>query len=83
MRDPYQIPRPRMFPQTHPCMLTDRSAGKLYPVHVHNAYPDKDGNGTTNIACSHFHRIIGGRILPDESDGHEHGLTNLRCGTGI
>lgn len=83
MRDPYQIVRPKMFPQTHPCLLTSRGFGRLYPVHVHNAYPDKTGAGVTGISCSHFHRIRDWKILPDESDSHEHGLTNVRCGTGI
>jgi len=82
MRDPYTIARPRMFPEARLCRLTSRGWGKLYPVHVHNAYPDKDGNGNTSISASHFHRIKDGRILPDESDGHEHGLTNVLCGTG-
>jgi hypothetical protein len=72
-----------MFPQTSPCRLTSRGWGKLYPVHVHNAYMQADGSGITSISASHFHRIRDWKILPDESDSHEHGLTNLLCGTGI
>ncbi len=83
MRDPFKIVRPLMFPQTHPCRLTNRGWGKLHPVHVHNAYPDAQGNGNTSISVSHYHRIVGGRVLPDESDGHTHGITNVLCGTGI
>lgn len=83
MLDPYKIARPQMFPERQPCLLTNRSAGRLYPVHVHHAYVDRDGNGTTSISCSHFHRVRGGVILPDESDGHDHGLTNVPCGAGI
>lgn len=81
--DPYKILRPRMFPQTHPAVMTSRGAGRLYPTHVHIAYRDREGNGTTSIACSHFHRIKSGVILPDESDSHEHGLTNVPAGAGI
>ena len=83
MLDPYKVARPLMFPERSPCQLTARSAGKLYPTHVHNAYIDRAGNGVTSISCSHFHRILGGVILPDESDSHSHGLTNLLCGAGI
>lgn len=83
MRDPFKIIRPVMFPQTHPCRLTTRGQGKLYPTHVHKGYPDKNGNGNTDISCSHYHRIANGRVLPDESDGHTHALTDLLCGTGI
>lgn len=83
MLDPFKIIRPRMFPQTYPCRLTTRGWGKLYPAHAHNAYPDKDGNGNTSISVSHYHKIKDGRILPDESDGHTHEITNILCGTGI
>lgn len=83
MRDPYKIVRPTPFPQTHPCRLTTRGWGKLSPTHVHRAYPNAQGNGATSISVSHFHRIKDGRILPDESDGHTHELTNLLCGAGI
>ena len=83
MLDPYKIPRPRMFPQTYPCRQTTRGEGRLYPVHAHRAYMGPDGSGVTDISVSHFHRIKDGRILPDESDGHGHGLTDVRCGTGI
>jgi hypothetical protein len=82
MRDPYAIPRPQMFPEMRPCQLTTRGAGRLYPIHVHNAYPDREGNGTTSISASHFHRIKDGKILPDQSDSHTHGLTNVLCGAG-
>jgi hypothetical protein len=83
MRDPFKITRPVMFPQTHPCRLTNRGWGKLHPVHVHNAYPDAQGNGNTSISVSHYHRIVDGRVLPDESDGHTHTISNILCGTGI
>jgi hypothetical protein len=83
MRDPLTIAHLRMFPRTNPGWMTTRSAGKLYPVHVHTAFLDADGNGTTSIACSHFHRLRGGAILPDESDGHVHARTNLPGGMGI
>lgn len=82
MLDPYNIPRPTMFPEARACRLTNRSAGRLYPTHVHNAYVNRQGNGVTSISCSHIHRIKNGVVLPDESDGHTHGITNLLCGSG-
>ena len=75
--------RPAVFPMRQPSYLVSRGAGKLYPVHVHKAFVDEKGYGTTSIDVSHFHRIIDGRILPDESDGHDHGLTNVLTGRGI
>jgi hypothetical protein len=83
MLDPYKIPRPGMFPERSPAYLTNRSEGRLAPTHVHIAYVDAQGNGSTSISCSHFHRIVGGAILPDESDSHAHGLTNIPAGAGI
>lgn len=83
MRDPYLIPRPQAFPATYPCQQTTRSQSKLTVVHAHRAWLDAEGNGVTDITLSHFHRIIAGRLMPDPSDGHEHGLTNIPCGAGI
>lgn len=84
MRDPYNIPRPRMFPMHSPCVMTTQGYGTLTPVHTHRAYPNAEGNGNTDIIASHFHRILGGRVLPDQSDGHTHDLRyNMPCGAGI
>lgn len=80
--NPNLIPRvstapPRFIPQ-----LTNKRAGRLYALHQHTAFVDRDGNGTTDVAESHFHRIVDGRVLPDESDGHTHNLTGLPAGAG-
>jgi hypothetical protein len=83
MRDPLTIIRPRMFPMSQPGYLTSRGWGRLYPIHVHHAFVDGVGAGTTSISVSHFHRVVNGQILPDESDGHTHGLTNIRVAAGI
>jgi hypothetical protein len=75
--------RTTQFPMRQPSYMITRGAGKLYPVHIHKAFIDKNGNGTTSIDVSHFHRILSGRILPDESDGHEHGITRVLTGRAI
>jgi hypothetical protein len=84
MRDPYNIPRPQMFPMRNPCIGTSQDYGKLTAVHAHRAYPDAQGNGNTDIVAAHYHRIVEGRLLPDQSDSHTHQLFyNLPCGAGI
>lgn len=81
--DPDRIVYPTTDPPRYPCQLTSKCVeSRLYPLHEHNAYVDREGNGTTDVVASHFHRVRGGRILPDESDGHEHRLTGLPCGAG-
>lgn len=82
MADPYLIPRPAMFPMALPCRMTTQDDGRLAPVHTHRAYPDRAGNGTTDIVASHFHYIRNGEIVPSPIDGHTHRLTNLSCGAG-
>ncbi len=71
------------FPLRQPSYLVGRGAGRLAPVHIHKAFVDSAGNGTTSNDANHYHRIIGWRILPDESDSHEHALTMIRTGAGI
>jgi hypothetical protein len=79
----WQQVRTTQFPMRQPSYLLSRGAGKLYPVHIHQGFVDSQGNGTTSIDVSHFHRIMNGRVLPDESDSHDHGLTRIRTGRGI
>jgi hypothetical protein len=83
VRDPYKIIRQRPVPFAQPCFLTTRGAGKLAPLHIHRAYPDEEGNGTTDIRASHFHRIISWRVIASPVDSHEHEMTRLLCGAGI
>jgi hypothetical protein len=83
MLDPYKIPRPRFAPRAYPCYQVGRAASRLYPVHTHRGYMNASGVGVTDISASHFHRIKDGKILPDASDGHVHGLTRVLCGYGI
>jgi hypothetical protein len=75
--------RTTQFPMRQPSYLVSRGAGRLHPVHIHQAFVDVHGKGTTSIDVSHFHRILNWRILPDESDSHEHGLTRILTGRGI
>jgi len=81
--DPSRIIYPTTDPPKNRCQLTSWSTeAKLYPLHEHDAYVDHEGCGTTTVVASHFHRVRGGRVLPDESDGHVHRLTGLPCGAG-
>lgn len=80
--NPNLIPRPSTTGPMFRPQLTSKDEAKLYPIHSHTAFMDKDGAGTTDVVASHFHRIKDGRILPDESDGHSHRLTGLPAGAG-
>jgi hypothetical protein len=80
--DPENVVYPTTLPPGFPCELTSRDAGKMYPIHDHGAYLNADGDGTTDVTAGHYHRVRGGRVLPDESDGHTHRLTGLPCGAG-
>ena len=82
MLDPRDIPRPAMFPMGRPCKMTTRDDGRLAPAHMHRAYPDREGNGTTDIVASHFHYIRNWQIIDSPVDGHTHTLTNAACGSG-
>lgn len=73
---------PTGMPQPFPCQLTLRSAGKNVPMHEHGAWLNAQGNGNTDVASGHYHRVRGFKVLPDPSDGHTHGLTTLPCGAG-
>jgi hypothetical protein len=79
----YRRARPVQDPMRQPSMLVSRSAGRLYPVHIHRAFVDREGNGSTSISASHMHRIRNWQILPDESDGHDHQIVRIRTGSGI
>jgi hypothetical protein len=80
--DPDRIVRPTTDPPRFPCQLTNRSAGKLYPIHSHGAWVNRDGEGTTDVTARHYHRVRNFKVLPDPSDGHTHELTGLPCGAG-
>jgi len=82
MCDPRSIPRPAMFPMARPCVLTSREEGRITPGHTHRAYPDRDGDGQTDIIASHFHYIRGWKVVPSPVDGHTHLLTTSSCGAG-
>jgi hypothetical protein len=75
--DPYKIPRPQLFPRPWTRVLTTRDYGRSSPVHTHRARFDSDGNGITDIVASHFHRVLGGRVMPSPVDSHEHKLTGI------
>ena len=80
MYDPYNIPRPQMFPRPYTCVITTQDGGRSTPVHTHKAHFDADGNGTTDITADHFHRIIDGVVKPSPVDSHDHQLTQYRAG---
>jgi hypothetical protein len=80
--DPRSIKGPAMFPMRRPAQATSRSGGLRTPVHSHRAYPDRNGNGNTELAAGHFHAIVGGQVLP-AVDGHTHILTDVPNGAGI
>lgn len=80
--NPANVLYPTTLPAPFGCKLTTRNAGKLYPMHDHSAFINSEGTGNTAVDASHFHRVIGWKVIPDESDGHTHQLTRLPCGTG-
>ena len=86
MRQPYPNPDavayPTGFPLKFPCQMTTRTAARLYPMHEHGSWLDADGNGNTDVAAGHFHRVRGFKVTPDPSDGHTHEMTMLPCGAG-
>jgi hypothetical protein len=83
MIDPRNIPRPAMFPMARPCRLTTKDGGLASPAHSHRAYPDRYGNGATDIVAGHFHNIENWEVKPSAADGHTHLLTSATCGAGI
>ncbi len=80
--NPDLIVRPTSAPPGFPPQMTSRDGGKLYPIHSHCAFINRDGTGTTDVMASHFHRVSNGVIQGDQSDGHTHRLTGLPCGAG-
>jgi hypothetical protein len=88
--DPQAIPRPTTLPPPFPPQLTSHTipapnrphAPSYYPLHNHQAFVNEAGEGVTDVAASHFHRVRDGRVLPDLSDGHYHELTGLSSGAG-
>lgn len=80
--NPENVIRQTTMPPRFPCRLTTQVTSRMYPVHDHTAWVNADGDGTTAVTASHYHRIVGGRVLPDQSDGHTHNLTSLPCGAG-
>lgn len=78
--NPDMVPYATTAPASFPCQLTTQDPGKNIPIHYHSAYMDAEGNGNTDVDSGHFHRIKGGKVQIDPSDGHTHGLTMLPCG---
>lgn len=78
--DPFQVARQRMYPRPRTVLLTTRGWGRSSPVHTHRGEFDSDGNGLTDIIAGHFHRIIGGKIMPSPVDSHDHEFTQARAG---
>ena len=80
--NPNLIPIPSTAPPPFRPIVTNKRSGTLFAIHQHIAFVDKNGDGTTDVVDSHYHRVMGGRVLPDESDGHTHKLTGLPAGAG-
>ena len=78
--NPDNVRYPTGMPLAAACQLTTRTGGRVYPMHEHTTWLDKDGNGNTDLDAGHFHRVRGFKIYADESDGHTHELTMLPCG---
>ena len=82
--DRYPDPSKVVYPSTQPppftCQLTTQAAGRVAPMHTHGTWLDGEGNGNTDVAAGHFHRVRGGVVQPDQSDGHTHAITMLPCG---
>ncbi len=91
---PYPDPAAVVYPTTNPprfppqlTTVTEPPAGRpaaasLYQLHNHQAFVDRQGDGVTDVAAGHFHRVKGGIVQPDPSDGHTHKLTGLASGAG-
>jgi hypothetical protein len=69
-------------PPGFPCQLTTQNPGRMYPVHNHGAWLNKEGTGNTDLASGHYHVVRNFKVQPDPSDGHTHDLTMLACGVG-
>lgn len=79
--DPSRITRPTIQQPPFPAQLTSKGAGRLYPVHFHQAFVNQQGDGNTGTDASHYHLVRDFQILPAE-DGHTHKLTGLPSGAG-
>lgn len=80
--DPDRVVYPTTLPPTFPCQQTMRTSSRAFPIHNHDAWLDREGDGNTGVDAGHFHRIRDGRVLPDLTDGHTHEMTDLPCGAG-
>lgn len=80
--DPNAVVRPTTAPPRFRPLMTTRSISRLYPLHDHVAFVNRDGEGTTDVVASHFHRIKNWKVYGDQSDSHEHALTRLPAGAG-
>ncbi len=80
--NPGAIAYPTTQPPGFPCQITTRDTGRLHSVHAHGAFLNAQGDGNTDVADGHFHRVRHGVVQPDQSDGHSHELTTLPCGVG-
>lgn len=80
--DPSRVPYPTTQPPGFPCQLTTTDPGRNVPMHSHGSWLNEQGNGNTDVAAGHFHRVRGFVVQPDQSDGHTHKMTMLPCGAG-
>jgi hypothetical protein len=82
----YQTTQPPRFPPQLTSVTIPPEgrpdAASLYQLHNHQAFVDREGDGVTDVVAGHYHRVRGGRVQPDGSDGHTHKLTGLASGAG-
>ena len=73
---------PRFRPILSSWTVSSATTHDQYPMHNHVVFMNVKGEGVTDLAAGHFHRVHGAKIQPDGSDGHEHTLTALSAGAG-
>lgn len=80
--DPGAVQYARPLPAGFPCQITTDNTGKSHPMHHHGAWLNAEGDGNTDVAAGHYHRVRAFKVHADPSDGHVHALTMLPCGAG-
>ena len=81
--DPDLVVYPTSAPPPFPPQLTSRDAGRITPIHDHQAFVNPvSGDGKTDVVASHFHHVRDGIVKPADTDGHTHRLTGLPSGAG-
>lgn len=78
--NPDNIVRPRPGAVRFAPVLTTKNAAPDLPIHAHDAFVNRQGDGVTDTVVSHFHYVRNGRVLPIA--GHTHRLTRLPVGAG-